>query len=111
MTQQSATNDSAHPAHPSHQFKSILSSVSPLHLIIRQDYESIIAMGTPALPYIFRDMQAHPDRAVHWLWVLDAITSNERDKHREVINVDSLVQHWLQWGREHDYLNLNEEHA
>lgn len=62
-------------------------------------YCRIIEMGAAVLPYLFNELNQHPD---HWLVALHAITGE--DPAPENSTFEEAVHAWLEWGREKGYL-------
>jgi len=62
-------------------------------------YRRIVDMGIDVLPYLFNELNQHPD---HWLVALNAITGE--DPAPENSTFDEAVQAWLAWGRGKGYL-------
>ena len=63
-------------------------------------YQQIIKMGEPALPLIFREMEANGG---HWFNALETITGANPVTKDMWGKVMKLREVWLQWGREHGY--------
>ncbi len=62
-------------------------------------YQRIIDMGTPALPFIFMELQKTP---AHWMPALKAITGMDVPKPGS--NVREAIQAWLEWGKSNHYI-------
>jgi hypothetical protein len=66
------------------------------------DYQRIMAMGKPALPFILRELR---DELDHWFYALELITGNEaKDVAAGVNNLDDARSAWLEWGYKNGYL-------
>lgn len=72
--------------------------------ISNTNYHRIIGMGTSALPYIFQDMQEHPERAEKWFWALNAITMHTPPSYKGVVNIPLVTGEWLEWAKLHHYI-------
>ena len=62
-------------------------------------YQTIMAMGTDALPFIFRELQKAPG---HWFYALRFIVQKDVAKTAE--NFDEARELWLKWGRDNRYI-------
>jgi hypothetical protein len=65
------------------------------------NYQAIIAMGKPVLPYIFEDMQQQPQ---HWFAALKAITGENPVLIEHRGNIQSMTNDWLLWGRKNQII-------
>ena len=61
-------------------------------------YQRIIGLGTPALPYILRDLEQ--SRVEHWFWALKAITGEDPVKPSERGRMRQMAAAWLSWAVE-----------
>ena len=78
------------------QFSSIKSS-----LLFNRSYQSIIAMGREALPFIFQDLKKGPS---HWFLALAIITGANPVSPEIRGNISEMTNAWLRWGRENGYV-------
>jgi hypothetical protein len=62
-------------------------------------YVTIMASGTSALPFIFRELEKAPD---HWFYALRYIV--RRDVASGVTTFDEAREAWLNWAKENSYL-------
>ena len=62
-------------------------------------YRSIIGMGFDVLPYLFKELNRHPD---HWLVALNSITGEDPVAPKSTF--EQAVKAWLDWGKEKGYL-------
>ncbi len=67
--------------------------------VMHPDYQKIIGMGEPVLPFIFDELQR---RGGHWFWALHAIT--QEDPARGCAGFQEAARAWLRWGKSHGYL-------
>jgi hypothetical protein len=67
--------------------------------VLHSAYQSIIAMGRPAVPLVLEELEA---RRGHWFWALHFMTGV--DPVPEGANVDVARDAWLKWGRQEGYL-------
>src|SRR5689334_6182355 len=74
-----------------------LSSVQ--QIVAHPAYQRIVALGTPVLPLIFRDL---PNRQSLWFWALHQITGE--DPVQEGQSGAAAVAAWQAWGRARRYL-------
>ena len=63
--------------------------------VLHPAYQSIIAMGTDAVPLVLAELDANRG---HWFWALHFMTGN--DPVPQGSNVEDARQVWLKWGRE-----------
>ena len=57
-------------------------------------YQTIMAMGPPALPLILKELR---DRGGHWFWALRFIT--RQNPAEGCVEFDAARLAWLEWGR------------
>ena len=74
-------------------------SSSAAKMAMHPAYQRIIAMGTPAIPLILRDLQ---QTRGHWLWAL-YILSGFEDPAPEGATFNEAVDAWLEWGKREGY--------
>jgi len=75
-----------------------LSSVR--EMVLHPAYQQIIGMGKSALPFIFRELETHPD---HWFWALWAITGEDPVPPEDKGKIQVMTHHWLCWARRRGY--------
>lgn len=80
-----------------HEETDYLSSMTAI--LAHPAYQSIIAMGTPAVPLIMRELERRPD---YWFRALTSIT-NQNPVPSES-DFAQARQAWLDWGRQQGYL-------
>ena len=75
-------------------------------IVAHSSYQSIIAMGESAIPFILRDLEKEPN---HWFSALSAIADEgpEIPVH-ERGDIRAISEAWIKWGRLRNILN---EHA
>ena len=66
---------------------------------MHEDYQSIMAMGEPAIPLILRRLENSPD---HWFWALKHLA--RKDVAQDTNNVKDATKAWLDWGRKKHYI-------
>ncbi len=59
-------------------------------------YQSIIGMGTAALPFILENLR---DESGHWFWALKAISNADPVPPADRGSVKKMKAAWLRWGR------------
>ncbi len=67
--------------------------------IFNPNYQRIIGMGAPVLPFIFSDLR---DRGGQWYWALECITGENPALAAK--SLPEAKQLWLDWAKEHKYL-------
>jgi hypothetical protein len=76
---------------------------SDLHEVaVHQNYQDIIGMGLPALPFILSRL---PDAPARWFWALRSIVGH--DVAAGADTSASAVQRWLDWGHANGYINIH----
>lgn len=73
---------------------------SPTQIARHPAYQRIVAMGEPALPFIFADLQANGGQ---WYVALRAITGAAPVPPEAAGRAHLVREAWLRWGREHGY--------
>ena len=63
-------------------------------------YQSIIAMGGPAVPWLLQRLAKKPD---HWFVALNAITGARPVPPESRGRIKEMTQAWLDWGRQQGY--------
>ena len=71
-------------------------------------YRRIIEMGEKAIPYILRELQ---DKPGHWFAALSEITGTSPVPNAAKRSVNATAKAWLDWGRQHGYLEAPENRA
>ena len=62
-------------------------------------YQTIMAMGEPALPLILKDLEKSPG---HWFYALRFIA--QRDVAENAQGFEDARNLWLKWGRENHFI-------
>ena len=75
----------------------ILSSIQSK--IFHRDYQEIIGMGRPALPFIFADLR---DNGGHWYWALECICRD--NPAREAKTLPEAKRLWLEYAQEGGFI-------
>jgi hypothetical protein len=71
--------------------------LSSIHQItLHPSYLRIIGMGSPALPFIFEELEK---KSGHWFSALHAITGADPVPTEDQGRIKKMVQHWLEWGK------------
>jgi len=66
-------------------------------------YQSIVAMGYKAVPFLLIEMQERPN---HWGHALSAITGANPVATDDEGRLDCVVSAWLDWGHEQQYPHI-----
>lgn len=66
-------------------------------------YQSIIGMGSPAVPLLLRRLKSERDDPDQWFWALNAITGCQPVPEEDLGNFVKMACHWLNWGRQNGY--------
>ena len=66
-------------------------------------YQSIIGMGTVALPFIFDALQAEGNDPDQWFWALKSIGGVEPVPEEDRGDFRAMAATWLKWGRDQGY--------
>ncbi|HEX6095038.1 MAG TPA: response regulator [Thermoanaerobaculia bacterium] len=61
-------------------------------------YQSIIGMGTEAVPLIIAQLRRRPE---HWFWALKAITDDDPVPPAARGNLQAMAATWIEWAEEH----------
>jgi hypothetical protein len=69
-------------------------------LVMHPAYQSIIGMGSVAVPFLLRELATKPDR---WYWALRAITEEDPVPEEARGNSKEMSRAWLEWGKERGY--------
>ena len=67
--------------------------------VLHSAYQSIIAMGRPAVPLVLEELKS---RRGHWFWALHFMTG--ADPVPKGANIESARDAWLKWGRQKGYM-------
>lgn len=70
-------------------------------------YQSIIAIGEDAVPWMLNRMTAEPD---HWFVALSAVTGASPVPTESRGRIKEMTTAWLQWGHERGYIDLSPTH-
>lgn len=76
-------------------------SSSAVDMAMHPAYQQIIGMGPAVVPLLLRALQERPD---HWFWALRAVTGENPVPEQSQGRVAEMTSAWLEWGREHGYL-------
>lgn len=68
-------------------------------MVMHQNYQEIIGMGLPALPFIFERITDSPAR---WFWALRAIVGH--DVAANATTSSEAAERWLDWGNANGYV-------
>ena len=60
-----------------------------------RSYQSIIGMGSPAVPLLLDELRREPD---HWFWALESITLENPVPPQDAGQLDKMAQAWIAWG-------------
>lgn len=75
-----------------------------MQMAMHPAYQQIIGMGPAVLPAILRDLERETN---HWFWALKSITGVDPVPEKSRGRITEMRDAWLQWGREHGYLESN----
>ncbi|MCI0506179.1 MAG: hypothetical protein L0Z73_08715 [Gammaproteobacteria bacterium] len=64
------------------------------------NYQRIIGMGKPVLPFIFKELEKNPN---HWFWALKAITGVDPIDERDRGNLEEMTNSWKIWAENNGY--------
>ena len=64
-------------------------------------YQRIIGMGRDALPFLLRQLEAHPE---HWFPALEAITGIDPVPEADRGRMRRMAEAWTAWGREQGHI-------
>jgi hypothetical protein len=67
-----------------------------------RSYQTIVGMGTPAIPLILEELRRQPDL---WFWALEAITSENPVPAEAAGKIDRMAQAWIEWGIQNGHLS------
>lgn len=67
------------------------------------DYQRIIAIGKPVVPWILKDLQKNGPN--DWFWALTEITGDNPITKRIAGKIQEMSNAWLKWGKMKDYLH------
>lgn len=76
-------------------------SSSFTEIIINQSYQSIIGLGTEAVPLLMRELTRGPD---HLGWALASITRENPITDEMAGDIIAQTEAWIAWGRLHGYI-------
>jgi hypothetical protein len=65
-------------------------------MIAHPAYQAIIALGSPAVPLLLRELEREP---AHWFEALKAITGEDPVAPADWGRVKAMAAAWLSWGR------------
>jgi hypothetical protein len=73
---------------------------SPTKLVMHPAYQSIVGMGSVAVPLLLRTLEQEADL---WFWALRAITEADPVPPSSRGRIKEMAEAWLKWGREHGH--------
>lgn len=68
--------------------------------IMHDDYQAIMTMGTPAIPWILERLKKAPE---HWFWALKFLAKKDVAEGAE--SPSAAARAWLQWGKDKDHIS------
>ena len=74
---------------------------SPGAAILHKDYQTIIGMGKPVIPFILKRLQ---NSGADWFWALRHISGEKDDPAKDAQNAQEATQAWTKWGRDNGYM-------
>lgn len=66
-------------------------------------YQSIIGMGSVAIPLILAQLESEGNEPDHWFWALRVLTGENPVREEDRGNPLRMAQSWLQWAENRDY--------
>lgn len=63
-------------------------------------YQSIIAMGEPAVPLLIAQLKSEGDDPDLWFWALALITNENPIEHKDQGNFSKMAKSWINWAIE-----------
>jgi hypothetical protein len=66
---------------------------------MHEDYQTIMAMGTPVIPLILKRLKTAHE---HWFWALKHLA--RKDIAGDADNPTDAAKAWLKWGKENGYI-------
>lgn len=66
-------------------------------------YQSIIGMGTAAVPLIMKQLESEGDDPDQWFWALTAITQAAPEKQADLGNYVKMAASWFDWAKNNGY--------
>lgn len=76
-----------------------LSSIN--EIAMHPDYQKIIGMGEPAIPFILNEMRK---KTGHWFWALKSISGEDPVPPELKGKIKEMTIKWLQWGKNRSYI-------
>jgi hypothetical protein len=80
-----------------HEERGATSSITEMAMC--PSYQSIIAMGPPAIPLILRQMEVEGDEPDMWFWALRALTNADPISKDDRGDIVKMAQTWLAWAQ------------
>jgi hypothetical protein len=71
-------------------------------IVLNDAYQRILAIGPPALPFIFAELKAEVDNPRYWHWALERIAGVDPTSPAGG-NTKELRAAWLAWARENGF--------
>lgn len=69
---------------------------STTDMIAHPAYQAVIALGSPVVPLLLRDLEREP---AHWFEALQAITGEDPVPPEQWGKIPAMAAAWLAWGR------------
>jgi hypothetical protein len=73
------------------------SSSSTTEIVLCPSYQSIIGMGTKAVPMILAKMESEGDQPDHWFWALQVLTRVDPVNEEDEGDFRKMAKSWLHW--------------
>jgi hypothetical protein len=64
-------------------------------------YQEIIAMGTPAIPWLLRELSTDIH---HWGYALEKITGENPVPEQDAGDLRRVAEAWIKWGKENGHI-------
>jgi hypothetical protein len=73
---------------------------STSRLVLHPAYQTIIGMGSDAIPLLLRELEQRPDA---WFWALRAITEENPVPAQAAGDGQAMAKAWIRWGKERGF--------
>ena len=70
---------------------------STTEIVLCPSYQSMIAMGSKAIPLILRELESEGDHPDHWFWALQALTQSDAVREEDEGDFRKMARAWLGW--------------
>lgn len=70
-------------------------------IVKSKSLQSIIGLGTVAIPMILEDLQKSPK---HWFYALQKVTGENPVAKKYAGNLEKMTEIWVKWGKKKGYI-------